>query len=261
MTAEFHFAEDTLPLQLFLQRFEGLVDVVIADENLHLAAHSYGWGLRENGIKKTCRAARRTGAARKGAPIATLFDLAKFFFRQHARPMAILKIARMGHPVLLRRAEPVPDPTAPEIARLIADMIETMLDAGGVGLAAPQVHVSLRLFVYRLPESRVENAAACLPPTALINPEIMPLDDERVPGWEGCLSIPGLRASVPRAPRIEVRALDATGAPRRFAAEGFHARVLQHENDHLDGILYPMRMTDFSRFGFEAEIDRYAAEL
>ena len=154
--------------------------------------------------------------------------------------MAILKIARMGHPVLLRRADPVPDATAPEMRRLVADMTETMLDANGLGLAAPQVHVPLRLFVMR-------DGGAVI---ALFNPDYEALDDVREPGWEGCLSIPGLRGEVPRAPRIAWRALDAAGRSIRGTAEGLAARVIQHEADHLDGILYPMRMPDLSRLGF-----------
>ncbi len=165
--------------------------------------------------------------------------------------MAILKIARMGHPVLLQTAEPVSDPAAPEIRRLIADMIETMHDAQGVGLAAPQVHVPLRLFVYRT------GAATA---AALINPELEPIGDEVERGWEGCLSIPGLRGCVPRAKRVRFRGLDAEGRPVSGEAEGMAARVFQHETDHLDGILYPMRMDDLSLFGFTEELARAAEE-
>ena len=164
--------------------------------------------------------------------------------------MAILKIARMGHPVLLREAEAVPDPTAPDIRRLIGDMIETMLDAGGLGLAAPQVHVPLRLFVCRSGPGAF----------TLVNPEIEPLGEERESAWEGCLSIPGLRGCVPRARRILWRGLDAEGRPVQGEAEGLLARVMQHETDHLDGILYPMRMEDLSLFGFTEELARAAAE-
>jgi peptide deformylase len=160
--------------------------------------------------------------------------------------MAILKIARMGHPVLLRRAEPVAEPAAPEIARLIADMGETMRDAGGIGLAAPQVHVPLRLFVW------LEGEAL----RALINPELTPIGDETEAGWEGCLSIPGLRGLVPRFRRIAWRGQDAAGAPVGGEAEGLLARVMQHEFDHLEGTLYPMRMPDLSRFGFTEELAR-----
>ncbi len=174
--------------------------------------------------------------------------------------MAILKIARMGHPVLLQRAAPVADPGAPEIRRLVDDMMQTMEDAMGAGLAAPQVHVPLRLFVFRASPDRSSGDADDLPigNTALINPEVELLSDARVLRWEGCLSIPGLRAAVPRAPRIRYRGVDCDGVPVEREVTGFHAGVVQHENDHLDGILYPMRMTDFSLFGFNEELTRVA---
>ena len=174
--------------------------------------------------------------------------------------MAILKIARMGHPVLLRRCDPVADPTAPEIRRLVADMIETMEDAPGVGLAAPQVHVPLRLFVFRVPDARAEADPedSALGNSVLINPELELLSEERVLRWEGCLSIPGLRAAVPRAPRIRYRGFDLDGRAVERVVSGFHAGVVQHEYDHLDGILYPMRMHDFRLFGFTEELTRAA---
>jgi peptide deformylase len=185
--------------------------------------------------------------------------------------MAILKIARMGHPVLRSRAQPVADPTAPEIRRLIEDMLETMDDADGVGLAAPQVHVPLRLVVFRLPperlaageqgEERMADPATTASgqdvPMALINPVLEPLGGEQELGWEGCLSVPGLRGVVPRFTKLRYRALDINGNAFERIAEGFHARVVQHECDHLDGILYPMRMTDLSLLGFESEMSRY----
>ena len=160
--------------------------------------------------------------------------------------MAILKIARMGHPVLLERCAPVANPADPEIQRLIRDMAETMLDAGGIGLAAPQVHVPLRLFVFRNGDSV----------SALINPELELLTPADQPGWEGCLSIPGLRGAVPRAARLAFRGLDAAGQPVEGEAEGLLARVMQHEFDHLEGVLYPSRMTDMTRFGFNEELAR-----
>jgi peptide deformylase len=175
--------------------------------------------------------------------------------------MALLKIARMGHPVLLRRCTPVADPGAAEIRRLVADMIETMEDAPGVGLAAPQVYVPLRLFVFRIPAGRQEGDPLDTPagPSVLINPEVELLTDERVLCWEGCLSIPGLRAAVPRAPRIRYRGVDCDGVVTEREVTGFHADVIQHEYDHLDGILYPMRMQDFSLFGFTEEMAAAAA--
>ena len=175
--------------------------------------------------------------------------------------MAILKIARMGHPVLLRRADPVADPGAPEIRRLVADMMETMEDANGAGLAAPQVHVSLRLFVFRVSDGRVDADLDDVPvgPTVLINPTVELLTEPDVFRWEGCLSIPGMRAAVPRASRIRYHGLDCDGNVIAREVSGFHAQVVQHENDHLDGILYPMRLTDFSTFGYIEELARAAA--
>jgi peptide deformylase len=165
--------------------------------------------------------------------------------------MALLKLARMGHPVLIRPAIPVLDPAAPEIRRLVADMAETMEDAQGLGLAAPQVHVALRLFVWRGGAGNI---------LAMINPEIEPVGQEMETAWEGCLSIPGMRGSVPRAARIRFRALDIEGQVIEGEAAGLSARVIQHETDHLDGVLYPMRMPDLSLFGFTEELSRAAAK-
>jgi peptide deformylase len=164
--------------------------------------------------------------------------------------MAILKIARLGHPVLLQRAEQVADPTAPEMRRLVSDMVETLQDIGGLGLAAPQVHVSLRLFIWR-------TAAGGY--SALFNPDIQPLGEETEEAWEGCLSIPGLRGAVERPARIVFRGQDVAGATIAGEAAGMAARVMQHEYDHLEGILYPMRMTDLSRLGFVEELARFNA--
>jgi peptide deformylase len=173
--------------------------------------------------------------------------------------MAILKIARMGHPVLVQKAAPVADPGAPEIRRLVADMMETMEDAPGVGLAAPQVHVPLRLFVFRVPPERGSGDPddAEVGNTVLINPEIVPVGEEIRLHWEGCLSIPGLRGAVRRPWRARYRGLDCDGNVIEREVTGLHARVVQHEYDHLDGILYPMRMTDLSLFGFETELARF----
>ena len=162
--------------------------------------------------------------------------------------MAILKIARMGNPVLLGQASPVLDPTAPEMRRLVADMAETLGDAGGIGLAAPQVHQPLRLFLWRDgPALRI-----------LFNPQVEPLGAETAAGWEGCLSIPGLRGRVDRASRVRWRGLDEHGEPAEGEAEGMAARVLQHENDHLNGIFYLMRMNDLSQLGFVEDLARLA---
>jgi peptide deformylase len=169
--------------------------------------------------------------------------------------MAILKIARMGHPVLRRRAAEVADPTAPEIGRLVADMTETMRDAPGTGLAAPQVHVPLRVVIFEIAEARAEREhSAPVPLTVLINPAVEPLGDDGALDWEGCLSVPGLAGKVPRYHRVRYRALTPDGGTIDRTVEGFHARVVQHECDHLDGILYPQRMTDLTQLVFVEEM-------
>ena len=178
--------------------------------------------------------------------------------------MAILKIARMGHPVLRRRAAAVEDPTAPEIHRLVQDMLETMDDAGGTGLAAPQVHVPLRVAVFFVAGRRAAAedgvSRADVPLTVLVNPEIEPLTEETALGPEACLSVPGLVGQVPRWTRIRYRGLSLDGTLLEREAEGFHARVVQHECDHLDGVLYPQRMTDLSLLAFTSEIGRLSEE-
>ncbi|HUZ73153.1 MAG TPA: peptide deformylase [Stellaceae bacterium] len=177
--------------------------------------------------------------------------------------MAILKIARMGHPVLRRKAEPVADPTAPEIRRLVADMVETLVDIGGAGLAAPQVHVPLRVVIFRVPEERVSGRPEDAPQAllTLINPVVEPMGEARELGWEGCLSVPGLRGAVPRFARIRYQGATPEGGSVLRIVEGFHARVVQHECDHLDGILYPQRMTDLSLLVFNEEGARYPLDL
>jgi len=175
--------------------------------------------------------------------------------------MAILKIARMGHPILCRRAEDVANPAAPEIRTLADDMLQTMLDAPGTGLAAPQVHVPLRMVIFRVPLTAGEDiAGAEAPLTVLINPILEPLGDETVAAWEGCLSLPGLRGLVPRYAHLRYRGVDLVGAPIDRTVDGFHARVVQHECDHLDGILYPQRMADLTGLIFESEMRHLIAE-
>src|SRR3569832_612362 len=174
--------------------------------------------------------------------------------------MAILKIAKMGHPVLAQKAQAVANPAAPEIRRLVSDMVETMIDANGAGLAAPQVHVPLRVVVFQAPDGRSDPGLSeeerfdhTAPLTELINPEIeiVALDIEG--GWEGCLSVPGLRGFVERPFHIRYRGYDLEGKQVARTAKGFHARVVLHECDHLDGILYPQRMRDMTKFIFESE--------
>jgi len=181
--------------------------------------------------------------------------------------MAILKIARMGHPVLNRTAELVPNPAAPEIRSLVADMVETMIDANGAGLAAPQVHVPLRLVIFQAPQTRsdpglsqAERFDHTAPLTVLINPTLEIVGDETEGGWEGCLSVPGLRGFVERPAHVRYRGFDQNGKPVARTAKGFHARVVQHEIDHLDGILYPRRMSDLTKLIFDSEARHFAAE-
>jgi peptide deformylase len=172
--------------------------------------------------------------------------------------MSILKVARIGHPVVratARAVEPA-DIAKPEFQKLIDDMIETMKEYEGVGLAAPQIHVSLRLAVLQV-EASDERARDAVPLTVLINPKITPLGKQGVLGWEGCLSIPELRGEVPRLKRVRLDALDRNGKPFGVEADDFHARVIQHECDHLDGDVYLDRMKDMRSLGFLPEFERF----
>ena len=164
--------------------------------------------------------------------------------------MAIHEILKMGDPRLLRVAQPVQNFGTPELTALIDDMFETMRAANGAGLAAPQIGVDLQLVIFGFSHNVRYPDAPPVPPTVLINPAITPLGDELVDGWEGCLSVPGLRGQVPRLARIRYSGKDASGADIVREADGFHARVVQHECDHLIGRLYPTRMTDLSKLGF-----------
>jgi len=157
----------------------------------------------------------------------------------------------MGDPRLLAVSEPVREFDTPALHALLQDMFETMHAANGAGLAAPQIGVPLRvvIFGYAARNPRYPDAPI-VPETVLINPTLTPLDDTLEDGWEGCLSVPGLRGVVPRHARLRYQGFDARGNPIDRTVDGFHARVVQHECDHLDGILYPMRIRDFSRFGF-----------
>jgi peptide deformylase len=174
--------------------------------------------------------------------------------------MAILKVARMGHPVLRARARPI-EPAqigSPRIQQLIDDMFETMQEYQGVGLAAPQVHESLRVFVAGFtPDDEDDESARGVPLMALINPEITPIGPELVEDWEGCLSIPDIRGRVPRSRQISVRAYDRRGKRIDLKAAGFTARVIQHETDHLDGVLFLDRMKSFQTLTFLDEFGRY----
>lgn len=164
--------------------------------------------------------------------------------------MTVREILKMGDARLLRVAQPVREFGTPELKTLIADMFETMAAANGAGLAAPQIGVDLQLVIFGYTHNVRYPEAPPVPPTVLINPEITPLDEQLVNGWEGCLSVPGLRGVVPRHARIRYRGFDPEGQPIEREADGFHARVVQHECDHLIGRLYPTRMTDLTQFGY-----------
>ena len=167
--------------------------------------------------------------------------------------MAEQRVLRMGDPELLKVSEPV-SRFDDSLAELIRDLWDTMAARGGVGIAAPQIGVPLRIVVFEVQDSERYPDAPPVPRTVLINPEFTFPDDEVVDGWEGCLSVPGLRGVVPRHRRIRYSGLDAQGQRFERSAEDFHARVVQHECDHLDGVLYPQRMVDLTTLGFEEEL-------
>ncbi|RVT88400.1 peptide deformylase [Inhella crocodyli] len=164
--------------------------------------------------------------------------------------MAVLEILRMGDPRLLRVAQAVTEFDTPALHALAQDLHDTMVAAKGAGLAAPQVGVDLQVVLFGFQSNPRYPDAPPVPPTLLINPVIEPLGEAEEEGWEGCLSVPGLRGVVPRWSRIRYRGFGLNGTPIEREAEGFHARVVQHECDHLFGVLYPMRVRDFRRFGF-----------
>jgi len=166
--------------------------------------------------------------------------------------MTVREILKMGDPRLLSIAQPVREFDTPELHALIADLFDTMAAASGAGLAAPQIGVDLQLVIFGFDRNARYPDAPAVPTTVLINPTITPLSDEEEEGWEGCLSVPGLRGVVPRHARIRYTGFDAQGRPIDREAEGFHARVVQHECDHLIGRLYPTRMRDLTKLGFTA---------
>jgi peptide deformylase len=178
--------------------------------------------------------------------------------------MAILKIAHMGHPILRMKSVPVENPCAPEISCFVEDMMDTLDDAGGVGLAAPQVHNSIRLVIFKVPAMRaaperykaagLEEESEEVPLTVLINPQIEAIGNETNSAFEGCLSIPDMMGPVSRHSHILYRGVGLKGQLIEREAKGFHARVVQHECDHLDGVLYPQRISDLATFGYSKEL-------
>ena len=164
--------------------------------------------------------------------------------------MTVREILKMGDPRLLRVAQPVRAFNTPQLDALVADLFETLRAVNGAGLAAPQIGVDLALVIFGFGKNQRYPDAPPVPETVLINPTLTPLDSAEEEGWEGCLSVPGLRGVVPRWARIRYTGFDAQGRPIERDVAGFHARVVQHECDHLVGKLYPMRVRDFSRFGY-----------
>ena len=180
--------------------------------------------------------------------------------------MAILKIALMGHPILRMKAVPIENPCAPEIGYLVDDMMDTLDDAGGVGLAAPQVHTPLRLVIFKVPAVRaaperykaagLHEESEEIPMTVLINPEIEAIGSVINPAFEGCLSIPDMMGQVNRHSHILYKGVGLDGELIEREAKGFHARVVQHECDHLDGVLYPQRISNLDTFGYSNELSK-----
>ncbi|HLZ96485.1 MAG TPA: peptide deformylase [Steroidobacteraceae bacterium] len=164
--------------------------------------------------------------------------------------MAIREVLKMGDPRLLAVAEPVREFGSAELENLVADMRDTMQELNGAGLAAPQIGVGLRVVIFGMDYNPRYPEAAPVPYTVLINPQLTPLSEEMEDGWEGCLSVPGMRGIVPRFRSLRYTGMDAQGEPIDRSVNGFHARVVQHEVDHLDGILYPRRIRDLTLFGF-----------
>ena len=165
--------------------------------------------------------------------------------------MAIKEIIKMGHPLLLEKAKPVTEFDTQELHKLVKDMIETMESASGAGLAAPQVGEGIQLVIFGFEDNERYEEEEAIPFTVLINPIITPLTHETEDAWEGCLSVPGMRGLVPRFKKINYKGFDQFGKSVNRDVEGFHARVVQHECDHLIGILYPLRIKDLRFFGFE----------
>ena len=162
----------------------------------------------------------------------------------------IRQVLRMGDPRLWQTSLPVAQFNAPELHQLLQDMRDTMAHLNGAGLAAPQIGVQLRVVIFGVKSNPRYPGIEEVPDTVLINPVLTPLADEVEEGWEGCLSVPGMRGWVPRWRRLRYKGVDQFGKPFEREVDGFHARVVQHEVDHLDGVLYPMRIRDFTRFGF-----------
>ena len=177
-----------------------------------------------------------------------------FKFIDYIISVSILKIAKLGHPVLVKKTKEIKDLSSNDLNKIVFDMSETMIDANGIGLAAPQVYLNHRIFIYRNTEIEYEEKIII---SALVNPIIEKINDETEDDWEGCLSIPGMLGLVRRYKQIKFSALDLTGKSINGKVEGLHARVIQHEFDHLNGILYTSRLAHKSAFGYTEEIEKF----
>jgi peptide deformylase len=175
--------------------------------------------------------------------------------------VAVRPVLKMGHPLLRQVAKPVARFGTPELRNLVQDMDDTMRALNGAGLAAPQIGVSLRVVIFEVRQNPRYPDAGVVPYTVLVNPRLEPLGDDMEDGWEGCLSVPGLRGLVPRHRQLRYTGFDTDGQPLDRRVNGFHARVVQHEVDHLDGILYPLRMRNLDSFGFEDTLFPQGAAL
>ena len=176
------------------------------------------------------------------------------FIYDYIFSVAILKIAKLGHPVLIKKTNEINDLNKVDLKKIVFDMSQTMLDANGIGLAAPQIHLSHRMFIYRNPDIEEEDKINI---SVFINPSVETISDETVDDWEGCLSIPGRSGLVRRHKRIKYSAIDLNGKNITGEVEGLHARVIQHEFDHLNGILYTSRLAHKNAFGYSEEIEKF----
>ena len=176
------------------------------------------------------------------------------FIYDYISIVAILKIAKLGHPVLIKKTNEINDLNKVDLKKIVFDMSQTMLDANGIGLAAPQIHLSHRMFIYRNPDIEEEDKINI---SVFINPSVETISDETVDDWEGCLSIPGMSGLVRRHKRIKYSAIDLNGKNITGEVEGLHARVIQHEFDHLNGILYTSRLAHKNAFGYSEEIEKF----
>ncbi len=168
--------------------------------------------------------------------------------------MTARRVLRIGHPILLEKSQPITDFNTAELEKLILDMIDTMEAEEGAGLAAPQIGVLWRVVIFGMTNNARYPGIESIPMTILINPQVTPLKHDKEDGWEGCLSVPGMRGLVPRYRAIRYSGYDASGSKIEQEVEGFHARVVQHEVDHLDGVLYPQRIDDMTQFGYTEEL-------